>query len=146
MTRLDPEDIFHVHAIDLHLVLYTSEKQGKVTWNYWLNSRVKLAEGKELEPYLCDLWDEQQSQPSFQCSVSLGAVSFSSACQCMKYAGLSSVALKKPDSLKRVETSTQRGEHRDCQNTSIMALEVMHVCINVINSCEETARSFIQVK
>lgn len=45
--------------------------------------------------------------------------------------GSALLALKKPDSSKHVEISTQRGEHRDCQNTSIMALEVMHVCINV---------------
>lgn len=60
--------------------------------------------------------------------------------------GSALLALKKPDSLKHVETGTQRGEHRDCQNTSIMALEVMHVCINVSNSYEKTAGSFIQVK
>lgn len=31
VTRLDPEYIFHMHAIDLHLLLYISNKQGEVT-------------------------------------------------------------------------------------------------------------------
>lgn len=133
VTRIDPEYIFHMHTIDLHLLLYISKKQDEVTWSNWLNFPLKLSEsnrrswskGPEIlfaQPYLCDLQDGQQTQSSFQSSVSLGTVFSPQLVSVWNLQGSALLALKKPDSLKYVETSTQRGEQRDCQNTSIMAL------------------------
>lgn len=154
VTRLDPKDIFHMHAINLHLLLYVSEKQGEVPWNNWFNFAVKLTESSRRSwskgtGIICPaifVWSTGwRANPIFFPVLSLpGNCFFPSTCQCMKYAGLSSACTKKTWQLEACWNKHTRGEHRDCQNTSIMA-SVMHVCRNVSNSYDETARSFIQL-
>lgn len=125
MTRLDLEDIFHVHTIYLHLLLYTSEKQGQVTWNYWLTLSCKTSwrQHKELEQRPRDIVClailvvsyrmNSKPQSSFQCSISLGTCFFPSTCQCMKNAGLSSACTKKTWQLEACwNRQTMRGAQR----------------------------------
>lgn len=120
--QIRAEDIFHVHANCLHLLLCASEKQGVVTWSHWFLCKTgwrpgwsdpscNCSKGPQIlstQPYLlCVTCRMNGKSNPYSNALSPGSSCFpqlvheiSRAQLCLHY--------KKTNSLKRVETEAHR--------------------------------------